>query len=122
VTEGLAECERALKVDSDDTDALVQRGWMLLNRGDAKAALADFNQASLIDPQSAHAAYGRTWALLALHRPEAAMASLDMAIRLAPDDDKMRGARLLLSLIEGDLLTIGFDTLHFAGLAVRSPA
>jgi tetratricopeptide (TPR) repeat protein len=63
-------------------DLLVGRGFVLLETGDNKAALRDFDEAVGMDPEFAEAVHGRALAEAALADNAAALADLDRAVAL----------------------------------------
>jgi len=107
-----------------DALALLARGLVLRERGDADAALADFEAALTADPGLAAAHQGRASALAALGRLEAAIEALDCARRLDPNNPAipLRLGHLLIQLhrfdqaVDAFAAALAIDPRHTAAL------
>lgn len=94
---GLASCRGPAAQARDEL--LLERGWMQLELGDARAALASFDSVATGDPEpEAHAGRGRAFA--ALGQLEAARAAFLEAVELDPEDAEWRVG---LGVIEASL-------------------
>jgi tetratricopeptide (TPR) repeat protein len=75
-----------LQLDSNDPDALKNRGAAYLDLGRFEEALRDFDQALELDPNDAFALKNRGATYLNLGRFEEALRDLDQALQVDPDD------------------------------------
>ncbi len=81
-----AAAEGGRSPDREDAIALMVRGVLLLEKGNAAESLAEFDQAIAQDPALASAHQGRGGALAALGRPQEAMQSFGRAAGLDPNN------------------------------------
>jgi lipoprotein NlpI len=98
----LADCNEAIKIDSNRADAYVNRGNVYLSKGDADHALSDFNEAIKRDPRSAWAYNARGEIFKNKGDVSHAMADFSEAIRLDPDYAMPYSLRGQLYKSEGD--------------------
>lgn len=79
------DCERALEINSIDTNALAARGLVNLHTGSAQAAWSDFDAAIFNGRREARTLYGRGIAAIRLGRPREGRADLEAAQQLQPE-------------------------------------
>lgn len=105
------EVAAALAKTPTTADGFVERGLMLMHRGDNAKAVADFDQAAKLDPKSAWAPADRALAHLSLHQFDAAQKDVDQAAALDPDNYVVSQARGTLALEKGKFAdaTAAFD-------------
>jgi protein O-GlcNAc transferase len=83
--EGVGIIAKSLQINSNQPDALNNRGVALQNLKRLDEALASYDRAIALNSDYAEAYYNRGVALQDLKRPEEALASYDRAIALHPD-------------------------------------
>lgn len=83
--QALADMNKALALDPNDSDAYVDRGNVYKNKGQYDLALHDYDQAIRLDPNSATAFYDRGDFFLDRRQYDRAIQDDDQAIRLKPD-------------------------------------
>ena len=88
-----ADLDRAIELDPDQADAIVDRGMSYLAMGRHEDALADFDRAIELDAADAGtiALRGSTYAVMG--RNDQALADFDRAIELDPTEDEFAAAR-----------------------------
>ncbi|GHO50878.1 tetratricopeptide repeat protein [Ktedonospora formicarum] len=84
--EALFAYEQAIRLDSDDVDAYINKGNIFGRLQQYEEALAAYTQAVRVDPNSALAYYNQGYALHLCGRYKEALVSYDHAIRLDPSD------------------------------------
>lgn len=77
-------CRAALRLDPDDTEALLRLGGLRYERGDAEEAAALFARAAQLNPRHDSAYNNLAAALIALGRIAAAREALEIAVGLNP--------------------------------------
>lgn len=98
VDEALAAFDAALAISSQHIDALNCRGNVLARMGRHAEALASYDQVVALQPTYALAVLNRAHVLAALGRPEEAVAAYRAGLRLTPDSDEAKGAKLFQQL------------------------
>jgi lipoprotein NlpI len=81
----LADCNEAIRLDSNNATAFVNRGNAFLSKSDVEHAIADFNSAIRLDPNSAWAFAARGNLYKNKGDLEHALADLNEASRLDPN-------------------------------------
>jgi lipoprotein NlpI len=81
----LADCNEALRADSSNAAAYLNRGNVYLNKSDFERAFADFNEAIRLDPKNAWAFVERGNLYKSKGEPDRALADFNAAIRLDPN-------------------------------------
>ncbi len=102
----------ALRLNPKNTDALVNRGLVRLDREDYKGAVADFNAADRLDKRQPEVYNGLGLVHYRLGQVAAAMQDFDTAIRLGPEFADAYNNRGLLYNANGNLAAAvkDFDT------------
>ena len=93
VDEARALCQRILRLQPRQPQALTLLGIICAQTGDFERAVALFGEALLLDPRNAAAHNNRGNALRALRRPADALASYDEAIALQPQQAPTHNSR-----------------------------
>jgi lipoprotein NlpI len=81
----LSDCNEALRADSSNAAAYLNRGNAYLNKSDFERAFADFNEAIRLDPKNAWAFVERGNLYKSKGEPDHALADMNEAIRLDPN-------------------------------------
>jgi tetratricopeptide (TPR) repeat protein len=84
IERAIADCDRALKLDTQNADAWNSRGLARQGKGDLDGALADFDRAIALNPQQAafYGNRGKAWLLKG--EIERALSDLNRALRSKP--------------------------------------
>ena len=95
------EVAAALAKTPTTAEGFLDRGLMLMHRGDNVRAIADFDQAAKLDPKSAWAPADRALAHLNLHQLDTAQKDAEQAAALDPDNYVVWQARGTIALTKG---------------------
>lgn len=79
-------CNNTLKLKPDSTDALLIRGWLLLNANRPERAIDEFNKVLKIDPDNVNACKSRGLVYRQIKEFEKANQDLDRALKLDPTE------------------------------------
>ena len=82
--QGLADCNRANRLLSNNAGVLATRGLLRLRMGDSVHAISDFNDSLKLNPKNAWSLYGRGQALLRQQKTAAAESDFAAATALQP--------------------------------------
>jgi regulator of sirC expression with transglutaminase-like and TPR domain len=85
---------RVLEIDPNYVPAMVQRGLIVREMGDAQAGMQDFDRALQLDPDYAPAYYGRGWVRHAQGDYQGELEDAEHAIHLDPGNAEMYFVRL----------------------------
>jgi len=115
----LANCNEAVRLDPQSTNALINRASVHSAKRDYERAIADYDQVIRLDTKSAVAFYGRGIAYQGRGDDEHAIADYSEAILLKPDYAEAYGARGVLKRRKGDFFGSAEDLAKFNSLRAK---
>jgi tetratricopeptide (TPR) repeat protein len=95
----IADYNKAIKLDPDDTTAYHNRGYTKHKQGDLSGAIADYTESIRLDPEDPDTYNNRSCLYYDLQQLDDALADFERAIALASDGNDSDNAQLYVWLI-----------------------
>ncbi len=102
IQSAFGHCNRALTLKPNSTDALLIRGWLLLNANKAERAIAEFTKVLKIDPKNVNAYKSRGLVYRQLKEADLSTKDLAKAMELDPQDVESNYLHGISNILDGN--------------------